>query len=52
MTASLPFTVHRSPLSMRYQFTVIHEATQLIANGKCMVNSKWLRVNGAGECHD
>ena len=40
-----PFTVHRSPLTMRYPFTVINEAQWLIVNGKCRVNSKWLMVN-------
>lgn len=41
----LQFTVHCSLFTMRYPFTVIHEAQWLIANGKCMVNSKWLMVN-------
>jgi len=45
---SQPLTVNRSPLSMRYPFTVIREAQWLMANGKCMVNSKWLMVNGTG----
>lgn len=42
------FTVHRSPLSIRCLFSVIHEASRLMANGKCMVNSEWLMVNGTG----
>lgn len=42
-----PFTVHRSPLTMSYPFSVIHEAQWLKANGKCMVNSKWLMVNAS-----
>lgn len=40
-----PFTVHRSPLTMRYPLTVIYEAQWLIANGKYMVNGQWLTVN-------
>ncbi len=42
-----PFTVHCSPFTMRYPLTVIREQW-LIANDKCMVNSKWLMVNGTG----
>jgi len=49
MTASFPFTVYSSPFTMRYPFTVIREASRLIANGKCIVNSKWLIVNGRPE---
>ncbi|GEM_PF-1566880 len=41
-----PFTVHGSPFTIRYPLSVIREAQWLIANGKCMVNSKWLMVNG------
>lgn len=34
------FTVHRSPLAVRYLFTFIY--------GQCVVNGKWQTVNGAG----
>ena len=43
-----PFTVHRSPLTMRYPLPIIHEGQWLIANGKYMVNGQWKMVNGAG----
>ncbi len=46
MTMSFPFTVYSSPLSMRYLFTVIHDASQLMVNGKCTVNGNRLIVNG------
>ena len=39
------FTVFRSPLTMSYPFSVIHEASRLMANGKYMVNGQWLMVN-------
>ncbi len=48
MTTSLPLSVYRSPFTMRYPFTVIHDQW-LRANGKCMVNGKWLMVHGATE---
>lgn len=35
----LMFTVHRSPLTIRSQFTVIHEVQWLMANSKRMVNA-------------
>ena len=51
------FTVHRSLLSIRYPLTVNHGQPEkvplgpsgpftgwLIANGKCMVNGKWLKA--------
>jgi hypothetical protein len=44
-----PLTVHRSPFTVRYPLSVIHEATRLKVNGKCMVNSKWLIANGRPE---
>ena len=40
-------TVYCSPLSVHYQFTVIHDQW-LIVNGKCTVNSKRKIVNGTG----
>ncbi len=43
-----PFTLHHSPFTVHYLFTVHHEAQRLIANSKCMVNSKRLIANGAG----
>jgi hypothetical protein len=44
---TLPFTVHRSPFSMRYLFAVFHGQWS-IANGQCTVNSKWSMVNSSG----
>jgi len=41
------FTIHRSPLTVRYPFTVIYEAQWLRVNGKCMVNGQWTMVNGS-----
>ncbi len=45
--ANPTFTIHCSPLTMRYPFAVIREAQWLIDNGKCMVNSKWQMVNAS-----
>lgn len=47
MTASFPLSVYRSPLSVCYPFTVIHDLW-LMADDKCMVNSKRKMVNCAG----
>ncbi len=44
----MTFTIHPSPLTIRYPLTVIHDPW-LIEDGKCLVNSKWLMVNGATE---
>lgn len=46
MTSSFPLSVYRSPLSVRYLFTVIRYSW-FVANGQCMVNGKWLTANGA-----
>ncbi len=52
---NLPFTIHPSPLTIRYPFTVIHDLclpagqAGLMEDGKCMVDSKWLMVNEASE---
>jgi len=48
MTPSFPLSVNRSPLSVRYLFTVIRDQW-LRANGKCMVKGKRLRANEATE---
>ncbi len=46
MTASFPLTVNRSLFTIRYLFAV---DKWLMANGKCMVNGRWLMVNGRPE---
>lgn len=43
----MTLTVNCSQFTVRYPFTVIYEAQWLKANGECMVNNKWLMVNGA-----
>ena len=48
MTASFPLSVHRSPFTVRYLFTVIPDSG-LMANGKCMVNGKEKMVNDTGD---
>ena len=40
MTTPFPFTVHRSPFSVFYLFSVFRDQW-------LMVNGKWLMVNGA-----
>jgi len=40
-----PFTLHHSPFTMRYPFTVNE---WIMANGKCTENGKWLMVNSTG----
>ncbi len=44
---SLPFTVHRSPFTMRYPFTV-NRVLELRAKGESRVKGQGLRVNGSG----
>lgn len=44
-----PFTIHHSPFTMRYQFTVIHEAQWLIVNSKYTANSQRPTANGASK---
>ena len=44
---SQPFTLYRSPFTVRYPFTVIRDQW-LIVNGKYTVNSKRKIVNGTG----
>ncbi len=49
----LPFTIHRSPFTRRYPFSVFHDRclpagqAGLMANGKCPVNGKWQTVNAS-----
>ncbi len=47
--AKKTLSVHHSPLTRRYPFSIIHDLWLMEdGNGKCMVNSKWKMVNGAG----
>jgi len=47
LNEQISFTVHLLPFTMRYPFPVFLDRW-LMANGKCMVNRKWLMVNEAG----
>ncbi len=46
MSRAVPFTIYRSPFTMRYPFTVIRYS-RLMANGKYMESGKWKKVNAS-----